>query len=152
MEETASHAAGSAIRQDPSSTNPSSIVGISEPKTKIAAAKAGLHLHEVPALALWLQGPQRSIHTLWLDKRRYYIRMVSPLYALGADGIKVAMSRCQNLSWWLVAPMLLLLAVVLGGFELKPTMWHFLWLVVMVDLPTLYRYVVWFEGRWLRPV
>ncbi|KAL8887842.1 MAG: hypothetical protein Q9215_004649 [Flavoplaca cf. flavocitrina] len=127
MEETASHAATSAIGQDPSAANPSSIVGVSEYETKIAAAKADMHLDEVPALALWLQGPQRSIHTLWLDKRRYYDRMISPLYALGAHGIKVAMSRSQNLSWWLVAPMLLLLAVLLGGFEVKATLWHFLW-------------------------
>ena len=78
--------------------------------------------------------------------------MVSLLYALGANGIKVPMSKFQNLSWWLVAPMLLLLAVLLGGFELKPTLWHFLWLVVMVNTPTLYRLVVWFEDRWLRQV
>lgn len=117
---------------------------------RAVAKRAGLRSDEVTSIALYFEALQHSGLTLFLDGQRYYHTVCPRFYRHCMDKVKISISTIQNLSPWYVAPMLLLLAALLGGLELRATAWQAVYLVVIVNLPSLYRMLVWLEIRWLR--
>ncbi|KAL8840866.1 MAG: hypothetical protein Q9176_003609 [Flavoplaca citrina] len=152
---------GPVTREDSSSSRTSPVIHTPEQRRRAAAKKARLRWDEMTTGVMYLEALQHNVLTLflnglapWLDPLTLWLNGTrynhSDFHRYCLEKVKILISTVQVLPPWYVAVPLLSLGVVLGGLELRAAAWHTFMLVVIANLPSMYRWLAWLEDRLLR--